>query len=81
MVPAGPDSGYDPDGMLPLEFKLWAGLRYNLAGQQVVPNGPQGSTPSSTVYAFGLFVSEHCSPDGKAAVEKQLSTVYLGCIH
>ena len=28
-VKAGPNSGYDPDADMPLEFELWAGLRYN----------------------------------------------------
>ena len=81
MVPAGPNSGYDPDELFPLEFELWAGLRYNLAGQRTQHSDSDGVADSATCYAFGLFINEHCSPMVKDAAEKQLRTVFLGCIH
>lgn len=80
MVPAGPNSGYDPNELFPLEFGLWAGLRYNLAGLQIKQSDLNG-LDFQTYYAFGLSINEQCSPMVKAAVRAQLETVYLGCIH
>jgi hypothetical protein len=80
MVKAGPDSGYDPEELLPLEFELWARLRYALAGKSMFPNAHE-MTELATCAAFGLFVNEHCLQAVKDAAEKQLGSVYLGCIH
>ncbi|MHC2317541.1 hypothetical protein ACVIHC_004587 [Bradyrhizobium diazoefficiens] len=81
LVPAGPNSGYDPNDMHPLDFELWARLRHNLAGKRATPSHPDGIIELTIFYAFGLAVSEHCSAEVKAATEKRLGTVYLGCIH
>ncbi len=77
LVPAGENSGYDPEEKFPLEFELWATLRYSMAGSTPVkPPAEFGE-----VEALGLLISEHCTPQVATAARKQFATVYMGCIH
>jgi hypothetical protein len=80
MVPAGPDSGYDPEELFPLEAELWARLRFSLAGKPMFPDAHE-ITELAMCAAFGLRINERCSQPVKDAAEKQLGAIYLGCIH
>lgn len=81
LVPAGPNSGYDPNDLFPLDFELWTRLRYNLAGKRAALSDADEIVELSTFHAFGLSISEQCSPKVREAAQKRLGTVYLGCIH
>lgn len=79
-TPAGPNSGYDPDTMIELEFELWAGMRYNLASSEPVVLFENGEPTLFAEYdPFGLFISDACRV--KVAAFERFGSVYLGCIH
>jgi hypothetical protein len=82
-IKAGENSGYDPESEMPLEFGLWAGLRYNFFAEPP----PSYETWKSqndfrvNVASRGLHVAETCSPKVKKAAMERFGSMYLGCIH
>jgi hypothetical protein len=81
-TPAGPNSGYDPDTMIELEFELWAKLRYNLASSEpTVPFENGVPTYFADYDAFGLFISDGCENKIRVAAYNRFGSIYLGCIH
>jgi hypothetical protein len=82
-VKAGPDSGYDPDADMPLEFELWAGLRYNFFATGPPPYDTWESQLDFKVdvESKGLHVSRSCDESIKNAALSRFGSMYLGCIH
>jgi hypothetical protein len=84
LVKAGPDSGYDPDIDLELEFELWARLRYLFFQGETGPlpeDPPESSLWWSDVASYGLHVSAACSKLLREAALARFGRNYLGCIH
>ena len=82
-VKAGPNSGYDPDADMPLEFELWAGLRYNFFATGPPPYDSWKSQLDFKVdvESKGLHVSSSCDESVKNAALSRFGSMYLGCIH
>lgn len=83
MIKAGPNSGYDPDGDMPLEFALWAGLRWNFfaAGPPPYETWKSQLDFQVDVESRGLHVSDACDEVVKTAAISRFGRMYLGCIH
>jgi hypothetical protein len=83
MVKAGPDSGYDPDKEMELNFEMFGTLRYCLFNEgNVKPQtGNQSINAVMTVGKAGLFISEFCAEDLADYAYKTFGSIYLGCIH
>ncbi len=71
----------DQEGEIELAWTLWATIRYALAGRTSVGECDEYDQPVPILNSFGVVVSDGCSDSVKAAVEKRLSTVWVGCIH
>ncbi|MBP1886477.1 hypothetical protein [Sinorhizobium mexicanum] len=71
----------EQEGEIALAWTLWATVRYALSGRKSVGESDECGLPDPTMNPFGLVVSDACSDAVKAAVEKRLSTVWVGCIH
>ena len=82
-VKAGPNSGYDPDADMPLEFELWAGLRYNFFATGPPPYDTWKSQLDFKVdvQSTGLHISSSCDESIKNAAISRFGSMYLGCIH
>jgi hypothetical protein len=82
-VKAGPNSGYDPDSDMPLEFELWAGLRYNFfaTGPPPVDTWKSQLDFKIDVESKGLHISNSCDESVKNAALSRFGSMYLGCIH
>lgn len=72
------DPLYAPD--VELDFKLWASIRYALAGQPVHPDY-EADDWEPVMHPFGLSISRGCPPAVAEAVQKRLGSVWVGCIH
>lgn len=71
----------DDEGEIELAWTLWASVRYALSGGKPIGGYDEEGWCEPMMHPFGLVVSEGCSPAVKAAVDKQLSSVWVGCIH
>jgi hypothetical protein len=82
-VKAGPNSGYDPEADMPLEFELWAGLRYKFFATGPPPFDTWTSQLDFKVdvASKGLHVSSRCEEFVKNAAFSRFGSMYLGCIH
>jgi hypothetical protein len=82
-IKPGPNSGYDPDGDMPLDFGLWAGLRYNFFAAAPPPYETWKSQLdfSVDVESRGLHISTLCDNAVKNAALFRFGKMYLGCIH
>jgi hypothetical protein len=82
-IKAGPNSGYDPDGDMPLEFELWAGLRWNFfaAAQPPYETWKSQLDFQVDVESRGLHISDACDEAVKTATLSRFGRMYLGCIH
>jgi hypothetical protein len=82
-VKAGPNSGYDPDADVPLEFELWAGLRWNFfaTGPPPVDTWTSQLDFKIDVESKGLHVSSRCDESIKKAALATFGSMYVGCIH
>ena len=82
-IKAGPNSGYDPDGDMPLEFSLWATLRYNFFSTSQPPHETWKSQLDFKVdvESRGLHISDSCDDTVKSAALSRFGSMYLGCIH
>lgn len=69
------------DGDIELAWSLWAEIRYALSGSEPVGSLDEHGDYEPMMLPFGLFVSSSCSDSVKAAVEKRLGQVWVGCIH
>ena len=69
---------------VPLEFELWAGIRYSLLGEvkSVHASDPEHPDFATVVmHPFGLFVDESvCTKIASAAMDR-FGKIYLGCVH
>ena len=83
MVKVGSDSGYDPNTETELEFKLWAGLRYNFFAAAPPPYNTWKSQLDFKVdvESRGLHISDHCEEAVRDAALSRFGSMYLGCIH
>ena len=75
------DSGYDGELDIPLDFELWAGIRYALLDS---PNpNPQDLMDHAFVdlARHGLLIDESVSDTVGTAATERFATIYLGCIH
>lgn len=79
-VKAGENSGYDPDDEVPLDFELWARLRWSF-----FHGGPVGESDldlaTMMVRDFGFFCSPDCSSTLAEAADRCFGTAFRGCIH
>jgi hypothetical protein len=66
---------------LPLEFELWARLRYAFFRKPRVVDGVLLQEDPTYDSSEGLFIAESCSRELRAAAEARFATNYLGCIH
>ena len=82
-VKAGPKSGYDPDMEINIGFELWADIRYNFFSDPPINPDEWDSMLDckAIVGKKGLFISENCTDEVKAAAEGRFGEMYLGCIH
>lgn len=81
-VKAGPNSGYDEDMDMPLEFELWASLRYQFFSRRLTDPTLADAAASGLVDSSGaLYVSPRCSAALREAAEGRFARMYLGCIH
>ncbi len=82
-IKAGPNSGYDSDGDMPLEFSLWATLRYNFFSTSQPPYETWKSELDFKVdvESRGLHISDSCDDAVKSAALSRFGSMYLGCIH
>lgn len=71
----------EDDGEIELAWTLWASVRHALSGGNPVGGYDDEGWCEPMMHPFGLVVSEGCSSAVKAAVEKRLSSVWIGCIH
>ncbi|CAN7585258.1 DUF3800 domain-containing protein [Bosea sp. LjRoot237] len=78
-----PMSNFDPtdDGEIAVAWELWASTRYALAGGEPVSGYDEEGWCDPLMKPFGLIVSDKCSAEVKSAVERRLSSVWVGCIH
>jgi hypothetical protein len=83
MVKSGEDSGYDPDSDVELEFKLWAGLRYNFFAAAPPPVATWESQLDFQVdvKSRGLHIADTCEEKVQEAALVRFGSMYLGCIH
>lgn len=72
------DPLYAPD--IELDFKLWASIRYALAGQPVRPDF-EADDWEPMMHPFGLSISGGCPAAVAEAAQKRLGSVWVGCIH
>src|SRR5260370_16778260 len=82
-VKAGPNSGYDPDADMPLEFELWAGLRYNFFATGPPPYDTWESQLDFKVdvESKGLHVSSSCQNFIKNPPLSRFATIHLHSLH
>lgn len=79
-VPAS--SVYDgQEGEIELAWTLWASIRHALSGRKPVGEIDEYGLREPLMRPFGLVVSDCCTDAVKAAAEKRLGTVWIGCIH
>lgn len=69
------------EGEIELAWTLWATIRHALAGCTPAGQIDRYGEQEPMMKSFGLMVSESCSDKLKAAVEKRLGEVWIGCIH
>lgn len=69
------------EGQIELAWTLWASIRHALSGRKPVGHVDDHGLPEPLMNPFGLVVSDRCSEAVKAAAEKRLGTVWIGCIH
>jgi hypothetical protein len=86
MVPAGENSGYDPQQKIELGFELWTTLRYALVGNnEVIPGlSPPPEDPANPYFrvdGYGLYIASECSNELAAHARECFGVNYLGCIH
>jgi hypothetical protein len=83
MVKSGENSGYDPDSDMELEFKLWAGLRYNFFAAAAPPIDTWESQLDFQVdvKSRGLQIADACEERVREAALIRFGSMYLGCIH
>jgi hypothetical protein len=82
-VKAGPDSGYDPDGDMPLGFELRATLRRRFFA---APPPPVDTWKSQLDYQVdvesrGLHIAPSCDAKLARSALSRFGKMYLGCIH
>lgn len=81
-IKAGANSGYEPEMEIDLGFKLWAGIRYQFFHAGPVERQAdvyQGALME--VGVNGLYISQACSAELRAAASGRFGQCYLGCIH
>lgn len=80
-MPAGPDSPFEPEDLIDLEYELWTSLRECLPSDELAfPEWDREPNPFREFDAFGLFVSDGCPPRVKAAALRRFGAIYMGCI-
>ena len=81
-VKAGPNSGYDEDLDLPLEFELWASLRWSFPCKRITDPELQDAASAGLVDTSGaIYTAPNCPIDVRAAVESSYHRTWRGCIH
>ena len=82
-IKAGPDSGYEADSDIPLEYELWASLRNNFFAAAPPPFDSWKSQLDFTVdvASRGLHISQACDGVVREAALLEFGSMYLGCIH
>jgi hypothetical protein len=81
-VKAGPNSGYDEDLDLPLEFELWAALRWSFPCKLITDPDLQGAAQSGLVDTSGaIYVAGNCPAEVRGAAEARYRQTWRGCIH
>lgn len=83
LVRAGENSGYDPDSEGPIEFKLWAGIRFNFfaAGPPPVDTWKSQLDFRVDVESRGLHIADSCGSKLREAALSCFGQMYVGCIH
>ena len=76
-----PTSDMYPEPEVEMAWQLWTSLRYSLASGTPIGGFDDEGMCDPMMLPFGLLVTDSCSDAVKDAVEKRLSTVWLGCIH
>ena len=81
-VKAGPNSGYDEDLDLPLEFELWSRLRYHFMSRSLTEPEHAAAAEAGVVDTRGaLYISTSCSATLADSARARFAHMYLGCIH
>lgn len=81
-VKAGPNSGYDEDLDLPLEFELWASLRWSFPCKRITDPELQDAASAGLVDTSGaIYIAPNCPQDVRNAVESRYHKTWRGCIH
>jgi hypothetical protein len=84
-LPAGENSGYDPDSLIELGFTMWASLRYCFLGVSAPDLDWETDEVQTlcTIYThdYGLVIDPNLSKDLRQAAYARFGSMYLGCIH
>ena len=84
-LPAGENSGYDPDLPIELGFLMFASLRYSFLGEY--SDGLNWETDDyiklRTIHTerYGLVIDPDLNDAQWLAAENRFGSIYLGCIH
>jgi hypothetical protein len=81
LVKAGPNSGYDPDLVVELDFELWASVRYQFFNGGLPTKVESNEAMVVNVEPYGLHIAESCSPKLREAALARFGEQYWGCIH
>ena len=81
-VKAGPNSGYDEDLDLPLDFELWAGIRYQLLNRPLRdPELREAAQAGLVDTTCAVYVAPTCSTELAECARRRFARTWLGCIH
>jgi hypothetical protein len=81
-VKAGANSGYDENDEFPLEFELWARLRWNLMSRAITDPELANAANSGLVdTTCALYVAPSCPPELVDMAHSRFAHTWRGCIH
>jgi hypothetical protein len=81
VLPAGENSGYDPNEMFAIGYHFWAAIRYALLSRPIKQEKDDEPNPFVDVASCGLYVDPNCGEELQDAAISRFGVNYLGCIH
>lgn len=80
-IPAGENSGYDPEMMIDIGFTFWASIRYQYFQGLKDVSEESAARGHMNVKDYGLLISDDFEPELKEKIQERFEYNYLGCIH
>lgn len=71
----------EEEGEIELAWTLMLSIRYAVSSGRPVDGYDADGMCELDMHAFGLRVADTCSEDVKAAAQKRLGSIWLGCVH